>query len=108
MLSQKAKTLSHMAFLASVLSLSAQESRFQITTFSDLGGDVSIGDRFTVSGGIAPIAPGLPDNGPLAVAGGIWNLLPELGPEEKALLSAVFSNGSVIVSWPKSRVTWIL
>jgi hypothetical protein len=108
MLSQKANLLIPVALLASGLSLPAQESRFQITTFSDLGGGVSSGSQFTVSGGIAASAPAVPDDGPISVVGGPWPIWEPPTPPEHPLLSAALTNGTVIVSWPKSQTTWIL
>jgi hypothetical protein len=108
MLSHKANLLIPVTFLACTLSLTAQKSRFQITAFSDLGGGVSPGDPFTVSGGIAASAPGVPDEGPISVAGGLWNIVEPPAPPEHPLLSAALTNGTVIVSWTKSQTTWVL
>src|SRR5689334_12627977 len=108
MFSHKANLLASSALLSCAVSIAAQESRFQITAFSVLGGGISSGGQFTVSGGIASSAPGLPDTGAFSVEGGIWN--PPSDPVEPDLpeLSAVLSNGSIIVSWPKSQTTWVL
>jgi hypothetical protein len=96
-------------FLSVTFSAHAQSQRFQVIAFTDLGGSVSSGGAYTVSGTVGQPNVGQSSNEQFGISDGFWNVVATLQTPDAPLVSVEqLANGSVRIFWPLTADGFVL